>query len=164
LNSCAYYSRSIACHRSTSNHCCSSPSIDTRPTMSPPSSLQTTPLDCFAQAIKLITLAAVIDQRINTELVPVFAESFVTVSRSPKARSPLFMNLQVQETSNGIPQGTNSHIVLLHKIIRVISVCTADCPHEVSRLIPLVTLLHMIPMQQVPESFPSTIVDGEQKH
>jgi hypothetical protein len=82
--SCAYYSRSIAHHhRSTFNHRCSSPSIDTMPTMSPPSSPQT-PLDCFAQVIKLITLAAVvIDQRI-TELVPVFAESFITVSRLPK--------------------------------------------------------------------------------
>jgi hypothetical protein len=116
-----------------------------------------TPLDCFAQAIKLITLATVIDQRI-TELVPVFAESFVAVSRSPRARrSSLSMNITSQESVD-FPKGTKTVIIILHnKVISVLSVCTADCPHEVSRLIPLVTL-HMIPMQQVPESFPSTIL------
>jgi hypothetical protein len=127
--------------------------------MSTPSPPQT-PLDCFAQAIKLITLAAVINQRI-TELVPVFAESFVTVSRLPKARSPLTMNIEVQESAS-FPKGTGSHtVVILHKVIRVLTLCTADCPLEVSRLIPLVTVLHMIPMQQATDSLPPTIVKGE---
>jgi hypothetical protein len=130
----------------------------TSPTMSNPSPPQT-PLDCFAQAIQLITLAAVIDQRI-AELVPVFAESFVTVSRLPKARSPLTMNIEVQESAS-FPKGTGSDtIVILHKVIRVLTLCTADCPLEVSRLIPLVTV-HMIPTQQATESLPPTIVEGE---
>jgi hypothetical protein len=143
----------------SSKHSCSYPSIDTTATMSFPSPPLRTHLDCFAQAIKLISLAAVIDQRI-TESVPVFAESFVTVSRLPKARSPLSMKISSQDSADSIPQENDSHVVILHKVIRVLTLCTADCPLEVSRLIPLVPV-HMIPMQQDPDSFPSTIVDGK---
>jgi hypothetical protein len=70
------------------------------------------------------------------------------------------MKISSQDSADSIPQGNDSHIIILHKVIHVLTLCTANCPLKVSRLIPLVTV-HMIPKQQDSDSFPSTIVEAE---
>jgi hypothetical protein len=115
------------------------------------------PIECFAKAIQLISLAAVVDERIAV-LVPTIAECFISVSSRPNARAPLKFNLSA-EVDVEFPKGTEPQIILLHKAIRVLSLCVADCPHEASRLIPVISV-YMIPKQQL-SSFPLSIDKGE---
>jgi hypothetical protein len=87
--------------------------------------------------------------------VPTVAECFIAVSSRPNARTPLKLDLSA-EMAVKFPEGTDPHIILLHKAIRVLSLCAADCPVEVSRMNPIVSG-YMISIMQ-PSCFPSTIV------
>lgn len=126
--------------------------------MSSPPSLS--PVECFAKAIHFVSLAAVSNTRI-AELVPKVAECFYSVSKQPNAKVPIKLSCSSANTIFDVPAATESHVKLLHRAISVLSLCAADCPEQVSILIPIVSVF-MIPMDEVP-SFPSTIDDGEIK-
>jgi hypothetical protein len=112
-------------------------------------------IECFAAANNFIISAAAADGRV-ANLLPTATKLFLQVSSRPDARSPV--KLGAANPRADYPSSTDSHIVLLHKAILVLTLCAFECPKEVSQLI-----LHISEVMDPPkpDGFAPTIVGVE---
>jgi hypothetical protein len=124
--------------------------------MNPTTPSNTTPLDCFASAIKHIIDAATIDPRCAS-IVPKFAMAFSNIAKDPKAKECLSANIAGPTAVNN--DSSHTPATLLLESMRVLSICAPSFGNQVSDLIPLIISVMSFPSP--PSGFASTGVNAE---